>query len=689
MLLVMTIGQKKVANLVAQGLFESPKNCNFVSGGHGFTLAVPSWDSLATVSERIFADSSDPVLFCSLTLRSCLQQALEFLSRSAQHLQIRPGIEFSLRELRTLSQASRRLLGILCSIRNRASISELVAITGIQRTLLEEIKALVETEETLKNNRGMEVDEDLLLRARHEGFSEALIARLLDVTREEIHQSFQRIGAMPNQALISVSEPRALVCGYSAAQKSEVHALTYGLEETILELQRLGTNAVVIHNRLSLLAPFRLMATQMLPWFPSSESQNWIWETGMFSIQVPEEAGQFQPVPGLKILRAFKELQIDHADWQIVRDREELHSFCQSFGFPCWIVEGNSCSRAVNLAEVDLIWDMLSENPDVVILRQNAQAIEFHVDGVFGNQKLVAGVVSQHMGPVDTMEGDTVIVHPAPDLNQDDKRELLKLANRICTHLGVLGLFGMHVIRTDKGFALRNFWIGATPYVLFHSRVAGASLPALSTRVRQGLSVNFQIHSASRYVFVKAPIFVGGMMGRSPSGHVLGVALEFDEALRLALMAANIPQNPESFALMLGNLDYMDEVWEILDALYFLKLTCFVSRPVYELIENHQDYGAYFVLISDAELLDLMESARLEVLVLPPTSWNSYAVSRHNRTLQVAQRNAVSCFNHVGLARRYVHSLLRGNLTLEKLAPPSQPLVDFKSYQSLNLNNPV
>ncbi|MBW7876501.1 MAG: hypothetical protein H3C47_10995 [Candidatus Cloacimonetes bacterium] len=684
MLLTMTIGQRKVANQIVLGLFEAPGDVDVVFGAHGYTLAMPSWDSLAPVSERIFSDSSDPVLFRAPTLRSCIQQALEFLSRSGQHWQIRPGIEYSLRELRTLSLSSRRLLGILCSLRNRGSVSELMAVTGIQKTLLEDIRALVETEDALKVCRGMEVEDDLLLRARHEGFSETLIAKLLDLSCEEIHRSFKNIGAEPSQALISVSEPRALVSGYSAAQKSEVHALTYGLEESVLELQRQGINVVLIHNRLSLLAPFRLAATQMLPWFPSTESQSWIWETGLFSVQIPEEPCQFQPVPNLRFLTAFRQLKIEHADWQIVADRDELHSFLATFGFPAWIVEGSSCNRVVNLAEADLIWDMVSERPEILILRQKAEALEFHMDGVFGQDKLVAGVVSQHIGPVDTMDGDTVIVHPAPDLDMDGKKELLVLANTLCKYLGVLGLFGMHVIRTQNGFAIRNFWIGATPYNLFHSRVAGASLPALSTRVRQGLSVNFQIHSASRYVFVKAPIFVGGLMGRSPSGHILGVANEFDEALRLALMSVHIPQNPDSFALILGNLDYIDEVWEILDALYFLKITCFVSRPVYELIENHQDYGAYFVLISDSELVDLMESSRLGVLVLPPAAWNSAAVSRQNRILQVAQRNSVACFNHVGLARRYVHSLLRGNLNLEKLAPPSQPLVDFKSSKTFS-----
>jgi carbamoyl-phosphate synthase large subunit len=139
----------------------------------------------------------------------------EALQKSIRSLEIgRCGLGFakdfnkkSLKELMELlsEPSSERQFIMYEAVRKGASAEELHEKTYIKHWFIEQMKGLVELEEKILQYRGKKLPEDLLLKAKKDGFADRYIAMLLGIPEKEIRQQRISIGLVQGWEPVPVS----------------------------------------------------------------------------------------------------------------------------------------------------------------------------------------------------------------------------------------------------------------------------------------------------------------------------------------------------------------------------------------------------------------------------------------------------------------------------------------------------
>jgi len=128
--------------------------------------------------------------------KEALQKAIRSLENG------RPGLGFakdfnskSLDELMVLLKepTSERQFILYEALRKGADVEELFKLTHIKHWFINQMKELVEREEEVLNYRGKQLPDDLLIKAKKDGFADKYLARILSVPEKQIRA--QRIGA--------------------------------------------------------------------------------------------------------------------------------------------------------------------------------------------------------------------------------------------------------------------------------------------------------------------------------------------------------------------------------------------------------------------------------------------------------------------------------------------------------------
>ena len=92
--------------------------------------------------------------------------------------------------LRMLSDpSSERHFIMYEALRKGADIQELYKITNIKSWFIEQMKELVDLEEKILKYKGQLPPDDLLIKAKKDGFADKYLAQLIDVPEEKVRQN--------------------------------------------------------------------------------------------------------------------------------------------------------------------------------------------------------------------------------------------------------------------------------------------------------------------------------------------------------------------------------------------------------------------------------------------------------------------------------------------------------------------
>ncbi len=104
------------------------------------------------------------------------------------------------------------------AIRKGADLNDLSAMTHIKLWFLQQMKELVDLEEDILRYRGRTIPDQLLLQAKHDGFSDRYLSRLLAVPEKEIREHRTRLGIVQNWLPVPVSGVEDAAYYYSTYQ---------------------------------------------------------------------------------------------------------------------------------------------------------------------------------------------------------------------------------------------------------------------------------------------------------------------------------------------------------------------------------------------------------------------------------------------------------------------------------------
>jgi len=148
------------------------------------------------------------VMSIGKTYKEAFQKAIRSLEKGRFGLGFAKDFhEKTLEELMDLlvEPSSERQFIMYEALRKGATVEELARKTYIKPWFIEQMKELVELEEDILRYRGQELPDDLLIRAKKDGFADRYLAQLLGVKEKEIRERRKALGVVQSWDAVPVS----------------------------------------------------------------------------------------------------------------------------------------------------------------------------------------------------------------------------------------------------------------------------------------------------------------------------------------------------------------------------------------------------------------------------------------------------------------------------------------------------
>ncbi|SFG30336.1 carbamoyl-phosphate synthase large subunit [Oribacterium sp. WCC10] len=91
------------------------------------------------------------------------------------------------------------------ALRKGATVDEIFELTKVKKYFLEEMKELVEEEEELLKNKGAVPSDEMLIQAKQDGFSDKYLAKILEVSEDDIRNRRETLGITESWDSVHVS----------------------------------------------------------------------------------------------------------------------------------------------------------------------------------------------------------------------------------------------------------------------------------------------------------------------------------------------------------------------------------------------------------------------------------------------------------------------------------------------------
>lgn len=87
-----------------------------------------------------------------------------------------------------MTPSSERYFAMYEALRKGASVDEIHEITKVKHYFIEQMKELVEEEEALAKSKGRLPEDQMLIQAKKDGFSDKYLSQILDITEDEVRE---------------------------------------------------------------------------------------------------------------------------------------------------------------------------------------------------------------------------------------------------------------------------------------------------------------------------------------------------------------------------------------------------------------------------------------------------------------------------------------------------------------------
>ena len=322
-----------------------------------------------------------------------------------------------------------------------------------------------------------------------------------------------------------------------------------------------------------------------------------------------------------------------------------------------------------------------------ILIDKYLAGIEVEVDAICGGPNdgavLIPGIM-EHIERAGVHSGDSMAVYPAPNLLPGEVAKLVEYTREIGNGLGVTGLMNIqYVIMRDAPGQDGDVYVlevnpRASRTVPFLSKVTGVPMVEVAVRAMLGESLAQQgyrsgLWPATPLVAVKAPVFsmsklsgVDTHLGpeMKSTGEVMGVDVEYEQALNKALIAAGMAVPATGQALLsIAEQDKpraMALIRELGEAGYEFHATVGTANLIRGL-----GYAAHEVPKrehgGDPDVIDLIRSGQIDMVINTPEQISSNIRDGfHIRRAAAEQR--LPCFTSIDTAHHAVGAMLEGGV---------------------------
>ena len=488
------------------------------------------------------------VMSIGKTYKETLQKAIRALERGRAGLGFAKDFhEKSLDELLKMlaTPSSERHFQMYEALRKGATDEQIFELTGVKAYFVQQMRELVEEEEIILKHRGAMLPDELLVRAKRDGFSDKYLAQLLGVKEDAIRARRKALGVVETWHKVPVSGVENAAYYYSSYNGKASDVPVSDNRKKVLILgggpNRIGQGIefdyCCVHTAMALReAGYETIMVNCNPETVSTDydtSDKLYFEPVTLEdvLQIYEAEKplgvivQFGGQTPLNLARGLKDagcnvLGTSVDSIEAAEDRDQFHAIMDKLGIPM-----PESRMAADLAEalkaageigyplmirpsfvlggrgMEVIYDeqMLREyvamavgvTPDrpLYLDRFLHHALECEADALSDGKDVFIPAVMQHIELAGVHSGDSACVLPPVSIPPMQRATILDYTRRIAQELKVVGLMNMQFAIEDGKVYVIEANPRASRTVPLVSKVCGTQMARLATRLMLGETI--------------------------------------------------------------------------------------------------------------------------------------------------------------------------------------------------------
>ncbi|MFH1785006.1 MAG: carbamoyl-phosphate synthase large subunit [Candidatus Micrarchaeota archaeon] len=433
-----------------------------------------------------------------------------------------------------------RIFALLESFRQGKSLDELHKITKINNWFLRRIESLVVLENKIKLNK---LTKELLLEAKHYGFSDLQIAQLKNTNELEIRKLRKSFAILPTYKIVDscAGEFEALTPYYYSVYEDENEAIPldgkkvvvigsgpirigqgiefdYCCSQAAFALRDLGYKSIMINNNPETISTdfdssdrlyFEPLTFEDVMNIIDNEKPLGVIVQlgGQTSINLAEalvDAGV--PLLGTSIYgidtasdrdkfrHLAHKLKIPQPQNDVASSEEQALVVASKIGYPVvvrpsYVIAGRAMEIVRSDEElrryINEAVDVSHERP-VLIDRYLDNAIECEVDAISDGEEVFIGGLMEHVEPAGIHSGDANIVIPSIHLTDSEKKTIVRYTDELCKALKIIGLVNIQYVVKDKVVYILEVNPRASRTVPFVSKAIGIPMTKIAISTMLG-----------------------------------------------------------------------------------------------------------------------------------------------------------------------------------------------------------
>ena len=488
------------------------------------------------------------VMSIGKTYKETLQKAIRALERGRAGLGfVKDFNERTLEELLKMLSVpnSERHFQMYEALRKGATDDQLFALTGVKAYFVQQMRELVQEEEEILKHKGFLPPDELLVRAKKDGFGDKYLSQLLGVPEKDVRERRKSLGCVetwhavpvsgvenqayyyssyngkPGEVPVSDNRKKVLILGGGPNRIGQGIEFDYCCTHAAMAMREAGYETIMINCNPETVSTDYDTSDKLYFEPVTVEDVLQIYENEkpagvivQFGGQTPLNIARGLQEAGCKILGTSVD-SIDDAE-----DRDLFHSIMDKLGIPMpESMMASDLEGAIACADklgypliirpsfvlggrgMEVIYDeiMLKEyvakavgvTPDrpLYLDRFLCRALECEADALSDGKDVFIPAIMQHIELAGIHSGDSACVLPPEGISDAVKATILDYTRRIAGELKVVGLMNMQ-------FAVENekvYVIEANPRasrtVPLVSKVAGIQMARIATRLMLGETV--------------------------------------------------------------------------------------------------------------------------------------------------------------------------------------------------------
>uniref|UniRef100_A0A8C9TUH4 Carbamoyl-phosphate synthase [ammonia], mitochondrial n=1 Tax=Scleropages formosus TaxID=113540 RepID=A0A8C9TUH4_SCLFO len=467
--------------------------------------------------------------------------------------------------------SSTRIFSLAKALHSGMSVDQIHKLTAIDKWFLYKLRRITELERHLGQYSSSTVPQDLLLKAKQDGFSDRQVGRALGGTEGEArslrlcHDIRPWVKQIDTLAAEYPAVTNYLYCTYHG-QEHDLDFTDQGVMvlgcgpyhigssvefdwcavSSIRALRQMGRRTVVInHNPETVSTDFdecdrlyfeELTLERILDITQQEGCMGSIVSVGG---QIPNNLAMPLHLNGVNILgtrpvqinRAeersifsaiLDELDVAQAPWRALSSLVNALSFAGEVGYPCllrpsYVLSGSAMNVVYGQEEMKCFLEeatQVSQEHPVVITKFIHGAREVEVDAVAKAGKVLAHAITEHVEDAGVHSGDATLMLPTQTISQGALEKVKTATRKIAKAFQISGPFNTQFLVKGNDVMVIECNLRASRSFPFVSKTIGVDLINVATRVMVGESLDdLRLPSLENpiipvdYVGIKAPMF--------------------------------------------------------------------------------------------------------------------------------------------------------------------------------------